>query len=187
MKRKYTHRPQSVPNKRDDVITVRLNPIDSTIKPLCAVNYTIPKAWLDELKLKESDKKEPFIDERDITIEELRAENAQLTEQLEQQKRCCELLNDLFTANNTNSKETPTDLVDVISREYILQPAPRGYVMINSSDLQGRTQHTSIAPLIRLIHEIHPDLELEKLTRSICKQLTRNDGAVFNEFYIIRA
>ena len=38
--------------KTDDVITARLQPIDSTIKPLCNVHYTIPKAWLDELKLK---------------------------------------------------------------------------------------------------------------------------------------
>ena len=64
MKRKHAHGPQSVSNKRDDVITARLKPIDPTIKPLCEVNYTIPKAWLDALKLKESDKKEPLVDEQ---------------------------------------------------------------------------------------------------------------------------
>ena len=53
--------------KTDDVITARLQPIDPTIKPLCEVNYTIPKAWLDELKLKESDKKEPLVDAHENT------------------------------------------------------------------------------------------------------------------------
>ena len=67
MKRKHSHRPQSVQNKRDDVITVRLKPIDPAIKPLCNVNYTIPKAWLDALKLKESDKKEPLVDDHENT------------------------------------------------------------------------------------------------------------------------
>ena len=65
MKRKHAHGPQSVHNKRDDVITARLKPVDPTIKPLCNVNYTIPKAWLDELKFKESDKKEPLVDEQE--------------------------------------------------------------------------------------------------------------------------
>ena len=65
MKRKHAHGPQSVHNKRDDVITARLKPIDPTIKPLCEVNYTIPKVWLDELK--ESDKKEPLVNEHEDT------------------------------------------------------------------------------------------------------------------------
>lgn len=69
MKRKHAHGPQSVHNKHDGVITARLNPIDSAIKPLCEVNYTIPKVWLDELKLRESDKKEPLIDEHEDTSE----------------------------------------------------------------------------------------------------------------------
>lgn len=64
MKRKHAHGLQSVHNKRDDVITARLNPVDPTIKPLCEVNYTIPKAWLDEIKLKESDRKEPLVDDQ---------------------------------------------------------------------------------------------------------------------------
>ena len=51
--------------KTDDVITARLKPIDPTIKPLCEVNYTIPKAWLDELK--DSDKKEPLVNEHENT------------------------------------------------------------------------------------------------------------------------
>ena len=55
--------------KTDDVITARLQPVDPVIKPLCEVNYTIPKAWLDELKLKESDKKEPLVDEHENTSE----------------------------------------------------------------------------------------------------------------------
>ena len=67
MKRKHAHGLQSVHNKRDNVITARLKPIDPTIKPRCNVNYTIPKAWFDELKLKESDKKEPLVDEHEHT------------------------------------------------------------------------------------------------------------------------
>lgn len=51
--------------KTDDVITARLQPVDPTIKPLCEINYTIPKAWFDEIKLKDSDKKEPLVDEHE--------------------------------------------------------------------------------------------------------------------------
>lgn len=75
MKRKHSHRPQSVHNKRDDVITARLKPIDPSIKPLCEVNYTIPKAWLDALNLKKSDRKEPFVDEHVNTSESVSSEN----------------------------------------------------------------------------------------------------------------
>lgn len=75
MKRKHSHRPQSVHNKRDDVITARLKPIDSAIRPLCEVNYTIPKAWLDLLNLKKSDKKEPLVDEHENTSESVSSEN----------------------------------------------------------------------------------------------------------------
>lgn len=76
MQRKHAHRPQSVHNKRDGVITARLKPIDPTIKPLCEINYTIPKAWLDELKLKESNRKEPLVDEHENTS--ISSENAGL-------------------------------------------------------------------------------------------------------------
>ena len=82
MKRKHAHGPQSVYNKRDNVITARLMPIDPTIKPLCEVNYTIPKAWLDALKLKESDRKEPLVNEqlnnRCNTTESVSSESAGL-------------------------------------------------------------------------------------------------------------
>ena len=68
MKRKHAHRPQSVHSKHNnDVITARLKPVDPVIKPLCNVNYTIPKAWLDDLKIKESDKKESLVDEHENT------------------------------------------------------------------------------------------------------------------------
>lgn len=78
MKRKHSHRPQSVHNKRDDVITARLGPIDPAIRPLCKVNYTIPKAWLDLLNLKKSDRKEPLVDEHENTSESVSAKNAGL-------------------------------------------------------------------------------------------------------------
>lgn len=78
MQRKHAHRPQSVHNKRDGVITARLNPIDPTIKPLCEVNYTIPKAGLNEIKLKESDRKEPLVDEHENTTEPVSSESAGL-------------------------------------------------------------------------------------------------------------
>ncbi len=75
MKRKHSHRPQSVHNKRDDVIIARLKPIDPAIKPLCEVNYTIPKAWLDALNLKKSDRKEPLVDEYVNTTESVSSES----------------------------------------------------------------------------------------------------------------
>ena len=159
MKRKHSHRPH---NRRD-------------IKPLVDEHNTVTT-------------KPATTDVRyypDVLVQQLNNQISDLKEQLQHQKRCNELLDDLVHADTT--VDIKNDIVSNISKEYILQPAPRGYVMIDITDLSGRAQFTTIVSCIKNIYEIHPDLDIEEITRSICKQLTHNDGAVYNEFYIIRA
>lgn len=185
MKRKHTHGPQSVHNNCDDMITARLKPIDSNIKPRCEVNYTIPKAWLDELN------------EHENTVQQLREENEKLKEQFAQEERRCELLYEHINAhhaeemglNNDSDVEEDApyeDVVEEVLSQYILQPAPRGYVMMNTTDLSGRWQNKTVAHFIRHICEIHPEFNIEATARKICKQLIRNDVAECSEYYIIR-